>query len=255
MSQHEEQMPHAVLDQAEALSAEDLVAAVVREAQSRPSPRSGAGSETVSGTGTGSVCLTSSFQTEDMVVLHMLRRHLPQVAVVFLETGYHFAELIAYRDRMVREWNLNLVNALPATTLEQHEREFGLLHIVDPSRCCAIRKVEPLMRSLEPFSWWFTGLRRQQSPTRAGLKKIEDHRLPTGTSLKKVSVLADWDWERVESYAQKHGIPRLSLYDRGYRSIGCEPCTAIPEVGADPRSGRWGGKKQECGIHTFSEKA
>jgi phosphoadenosine phosphosulfate reductase len=225
------------LDEPEVLSAEELVAEVVRE----------------SGAGHG-VCLTSSFQTEDMVVLHMLREHLPLVPVIFLETGYHFPELIEYRDRMVREWGLNLVNALPKTTLEEHEREFGLLHIVEPTKCCAIRKVEPLMRSLEPFGWWFTGLRREQSPTRAGLKKIEAHRLPTGKMLKKVSVLADWDWARVEKYARANGIPRLALYDRGYTSIGCEPCTAIPEAGADARSGRWGGKKLECGIHTFSEK-
>jgi len=230
----------ALLDASETLSAEALVAAVVREAE-RDSSLS-------------SLCLTSSFQTEDMVVLHMLRQHLPRVPVIFLETGYHFPKLIAYRDRMVAEWDLNLVNALPKTTLEEHEREFGLLHIVEPTKCCAIRKVEPLMRSLEPFSWWFTGLRREQSPTRAGLRKVEDHRLPTGKSLKKVSVLADWGWDRVEGYALEHGIPRLGLYDRGYTSIGCEPCTAVPAAGADARSGRWGGKKLECGIHTFSEK-
>jgi phosphoadenosine phosphosulfate reductase len=228
------------LDEPEVLSAEELVAEVVQQAS-----KDG---------GSASVCLTSSFQTEDMVVLHMLRAKIPEVSVVFLETGYHFPELIEYRDRMVREWDLNLINALPKTTLEEHERQFGLLHIVEPTKCCAIRKVEPLMRSLEPFAWWFTGLRREQSPTRAGLKKVEDHRLPSGKVLKKVSVLADWDWARMEEYAREHRIPRLSLYDRGYTSIGCEPCTAIPEVGADARSGRWGGKKLECGIHTFSEK-
>lgn len=230
----------SVLEQPETMSAEEVVAEVVLQA----------GREL----GVESICLTSSFQTEDMVVLHMLRAHLPQVPVIFLETGYHFAELIAYRDRMVEEWGLNLVNALPKTTLEEHEREFGLLHIVEPTKCCAIRKVEPLMRSLEPYSWWFTGLRREQSPTRAGLKKIEDHRLPTGKMMKKVSVLADWGWGGVEAYARERGIPRLELYDRGYTSIGCEPCTAVPAAGADPRSGRWGGKKLECGIHTFSER-
>ncbi|WP_254059399.1 phosphoadenylyl-sulfate reductase [Granulicella sp. L46] len=230
----------ALLGVSETLSAEELVAKVVRDAERENA--------------LASVCLTSSFQTEDMVVLHMLREHLPWVPVIFLETGYHFPELIAYRDRMVVEWDLNLVNALPKTTLEEHEREFGLLHIVEPTKCCAIRKVEPLMRSLEPYSWWFTGLRREQSPTRVGLRKVEDHRLPTGKSLKKVSVLADWDWARVEGYAREHGIPRLELYDQGYTSIGCEPCTAVPAAGADPRSGRWGGTKLECGIHTFSEK-
>jgi phosphoadenosine phosphosulfate reductase len=227
----------ALMVDSEVMSAEELVAEVVRAS-------GGAG-----------VCLTSSFQTEDMVVLHMLREHLRDVPVIFLETGYHFGALVEYRDRMSQEWGLNLVNAMPKTTLAEHEREFGLLHIVEPTKCCAIRKVEPLMRSLEPYAWWFTGLRREQSPTRAGLKKVEDHKLPTGKMLKKVSVLADWDWARVEAYAAEHAIPRLALYDQGYTSIGCEPCTAIPEAGADARSGRWGGKKLECGIHTFSEKA
>lgn len=221
----------------EAVTAEDLVAQVVGAAE------------------IGSVCITSSFQTEDMVVLHMLKQHLPDVPVIFLETGYHFAEVIEYRDRMTKEWGLNLVNALPATTVKEFEGQFGKLHIVEPTACCQARKVEPLMRSLEPFGWWFTGLRREQSPTRAGLKKVEDHRLPTGRHLNKVSVLADWDWAKVTDYAQREGIPELSLYARGYTSIGCEPCTAIPQAGADARSGRWGGKKLECGIHTFSEKS
>ncbi len=220
----------------EALTAEVLIEQVVHEAAR------------------ATVCLTNSFQTEDMVVLHMLRQHLPNVPVIFLETGYHFKELIAYRDKMTAEWGLNLVNAIPLTTLAEHEAEFGLLHIVQPMECCRIRKVEPLMRSLEPFDWWFTGLRREQSPTRAGLRKVEDHKTPTGRQMKKVSVLADWTMAQVDEYAVAHGIPKLELYTRGYTSIGCEPCTAIPDAGADVRSGRWGGKKLECGIHTFSEK-
>jgi phosphoadenosine phosphosulfate reductase len=218
-------------------TAESLVAEILRASQSRH------------------ICLTSSFQTEDMVVLHLLRAHLPRVPVIFLETGYHFAALIEYRDRLARDWNLNLINALPLTTLAEHEAEFGLLHVINPTQCCQIRKVEPLTRSLEPYAWWFTGLRREQSPTRANLKKVEDHRLPTGKTIKKISILADWTWDRVEAYAHTHDIPRLALYDQGYTSIGCEPCTAKPVAGADPRSGRWGGKKLECGIHTFTEKS
>jgi phosphoadenosine phosphosulfate reductase len=221
----------------DAMTAEALMAQVLRDSAGK------------------NVCLTSSFQTEDMVVLHLLRQHLPNVPVIFLETGYHFKEVIAYRDRMTTEWGLNLINAMPLTTLEEHEAKFGLLHIVQPTQCCQIRKVEPLMRSLEPFDWWFTGLRREQSPTRAGLKKVEDHKLPTGRHLQKVSVLADWTWADVSKYAERHAIPELELYTRGYTSIGCEPCTAIPETGSDARSGRWGGKKLECGIHTFSEKS
>ena len=226
-----------VLSDPEPASAEALMAAVVEACGGRD------------------ICLTSSFQTEDMVVLHLLRVHLRDVPVIFLETGYHFPALLAYRDRLTADWGLNLINALPATTRAEHESTLGLLHIVQPTSCCQIRKVEPLMRSLEPYRWWCTGLRREQSPTRAGLRKIEDHKLPTGTTLKKVSVLADWTGAQVERYAEAHAIPRLSHYDQGFTSIGCEPCTAVPEAGADPRSGRWGGKKLECGIHTFSEKS
>ncbi|HEX5282516.1 MAG TPA: phosphoadenylyl-sulfate reductase [Bryocella sp.] len=211
--------------------------------------------EVVQASGGRDVCLTSSFQIDDMVVLHIVRQRLPDVPVIFLETGYHFAALLKYRDTLARQWKLNLVNAVPSTTIAQHEAQFGLLHVINPTYCCQIRKVEPLMRSLEPYSWWFTGLRREQSPTRANLQKIEDHRLPSGKQMKKISILADWTWDRVEAYAREHDIPRLSLYDEGYTSIGCEPCTARPAAGADPRSGRWGGRKLECGIHTFSERA
>jgi phosphoadenosine phosphosulfate reductase len=219
----------------EQLTAEQLAAEIVRVSAGRD------------------ICFTSSFQAEDMVVLHLLLQHLPDVPIIFLETGYHFAALLEYRNRLTQDWKLNLINALPLTTLGEHEAQFGLLHIINPTQCCQIRKVEPLMRSLEPFTWWFTGLRREQSPTRAHLKKVEDHRLPSGKHMKKISVLADWTWDRVEAYAREHDIPRLSLYDEGYTSIGCEPCTARPAAGADSRSGRWGGRKLECGIHTFSE--
>lgn len=211
--------------------------------------------QVVRASGGRDVCVTSSFQTEDMVVLHLLRQHLPDVPVIFLETGYHFNALLEYRDRLAHDWKLNLINAIPSTTIAQHEAQFGLLHVINPTYCCQIRKVEPLMRSLEPYAWWFTGLRREQSPTRANLKRIEDHRLRGGKQMKKISILADWTWDRVDAYAREHDIPRLSLYDEGYTSIGCEPCTARPTAGADPRSGRWGGRKLECGIHTFSERA
>jgi phosphoadenosine phosphosulfate reductase len=203
---------------------------------------------------TNSVCLTCSFQAEDMVVLDLLRASLPQVPVIFLETGYHFADTYQFRDRIAQEWRLNLVNALPRQTVKQQESELGVLYTNDPAKCCQLRKVEPLMASLEPFQIWFTGLRREQSPTRKNLKKIEHHRLPSGKILLKVSPLADWTWAQVWEYTGKHQLNYLPQYDRGYSSIGCEPCTAIPDDPANLRSGRWGGKKLECGIHTFSEK-
>jgi phosphoadenosine phosphosulfate reductase len=201
------------------------------------------------------VCLTSSFQAEDMAVAHLLRKRVPDVPVLFLETGYHFAATYEYRDRMTKEWSLNLVNVMPEHTVAEQESAFGILYVSEPTRCCQLRKVEPLMRSLEPFDVWFTGLRREQSPTRKNLKKVELHRLPTGKTLWKVSLLADWKWEQVWDYGNAHGIPHLPQYDDGYLSIGCEPCTALPADPNNPRSGRWGGTKLECGIHTFSERA
>jgi phosphoadenosine phosphosulfate reductase len=199
-------------------------------------------------------CLTCSFQAEDMIVLSLLRQRLPNVPVLFLETGYHFAGTYQFRDQIARDWELNLVNVAPQTTVQQQEAEFGILHQLDPAKCCQLRKVEPLMESLEPFELWFTGLRREQSPTRRSLKKIEHHKLPSGKTLLKISLLADWTWAQVWEFTGKHQLAYLPQYDRGYLSIGCEPCTAIPASGADARSGRWGGKKLECGIHTFSEK-
>ncbi len=201
------------------------------------------------------LCLTSSFQVEDMVVADVLRKRAPDVPVLFLDTGYHFAQTYEYRDRMTQQWSLNLVNVLPVATVEEQESAFGTLYRSEPTRCCQLRKVEPLMRALEPFDIWFTGLRREQSPTRKSLKKVELHRLPSGKTLWKVSLLADWNWEQVWQYVTANEIPSLPQYDEGYLSIGCQPCTALPSDPNNPRSGRWGGTKLECGIHTFSTQA
>jgi phosphoadenosine phosphosulfate reductase len=200
-------------------------------------------------------CLTSSFQAEDMAVLHLLRKRLPDVPVLFLDTGYHFSQTYEYRDRMAKEWALQLVNVLPKQTVPEQESAFGILYQSDPTRCCQLRKVEPLLGALEPFDVWFTGLRREQSPTRRNLKKLELHSLPTGKTLWKVSLLADWNWEQVWHYVNANGISHLPQYDDGYLSIGCQPCTALPVDPNNPRSGRWGGTKLECGIHTFSNRA
>jgi len=200
-------------------------------------------------------CLTSSFQAEDMAVLHLLRERIPDVPVLFLDTGYHFPQTYEYRDRLAKEWSLHLVNVLPAQTVPEQESAFGILYQTDPTRCCHLRKVEPLLGALQPFDVWFTGLRREQSPTRRNLKKVELHRLPSGKTLWKVSLLADWSWEQVWNYVNANGISHLPQYDEGYLSIGCQPCTTLPADPNNPRSGRWGGTKLECGIHTFSKRA
>ena len=201
------------------------------------------------------VCLTCSFQAEDIIVLDLLHERLPNIPVLFLETGYHFAETYEFRDKLAKEWHLNLVNVVPRKTVAQQENEFGILYREEPTKCCQLRKVEPLLEALEPFEIWFTGLRREQSPTRKNLKKVEQHRLPMGKTLLKVSPLADWTWGQVWEYTGGKGLSYLPQYDQGYLSIGCQPCTAIPDDPRNPRSGRWSGKKLECGIHTFSERS
>lgn len=200
-------------------------------------------------------CFTCSFQAEDMIVLQLLRDRLLRIPVLFLDTGYHFRETYEFRDRVAREWDLNLINLVAAKTIQEQEAEFGVLYRENPTNCCQLRKVEPLMRGLELYEIWFTGLRREQSPTRQNLKKAEIHRLPSGKDLLKVSPLADWTWKEVWEYTAANRLPYLPHYDRGYFSIGCEPCTTLPIDPQNPRSGRWSGKKLECGIHTFSERA
>jgi phosphoadenosine phosphosulfate reductase len=187
-------------------------------------------------------CITSSFQAEDVVVVHMLRTIAPDVPVLFLDTFHHFAETLAYRDELTARWKLNLVN------LRAAEPSVGLWQ-TSTTDCCAKHKVGPLFSALDAYDVWFTGLRREQSPSRAALEEVEDFRLPSGRHLSKVSPLARWTTREVWAYAKAHDIPLLSLYDAGYSSIGCEPCTSVPLDPLNPRSGRWAGQKLECGIH------
>ncbi len=197
----------------------------------------------------GEPVVTNSFQAEDMMLLHMVRQTLPEVPVVFLDTGYHFAEVMAYRDRMAAEWGLKLVSLEAEQTVAEQEAMFGILNQTEPSRCCGMRKVKPLFGALEAYGVWFTGLRREQAKSRAALSEVDDFKLPSGKIIRKISPLTEWSAKDVWTYAAEHEIPLLELYDRGYTSIGCEPCTSLPTDPNDPRSGRWGGQKQECGIH------
>jgi len=198
----------------------------------------------------GQVCVTSSFQVECVALVHMLIQERPEIPVLFLETGYHFAETLAYRDRIASEWNLNLINLAAQQSVQEQEAQFGILNQTAPDRCCHLRKVEPLFEGLSGYDVWFTALRREQSPTRANLKVAEPFKLPSGKVLNKVSPLADWTNRDVWAYLTRYSLPALPLYDQGYTSIGCQPCTQPPINLEDPRSGRWQGKdKLECGIH------
>jgi phosphoadenosine phosphosulfate reductase len=189
---------------------------------------------------TANACVTSSFQAECVVLVDILRQIRPDVPVLFLDTVHHFAEVYKYRDQMAEGWNL--------VTLRAEEPSPGLWRS-STDQCCARHKVGPLFAALEQFDVWFTALRREQSPSRANLQEIEEFRLPSGKLLRKISPLADWTSKDVWKYAKERNIPLLPLYEQGYTSIGCEPCTTRPLDPNDPRSGRWQGKKLECGIH------
>jgi phosphoadenosine phosphosulfate reductase len=192
-------------------------------------------------------CVTSSFQAECVVLVHMLREVRPDIPVLFLDTVHHFAQTLHYRDEIARRWQLNLV------TLRAETPAPGLWQD-DTKACCGRHKVEPLFRALQDYDVWFTGLRRDQSPSRANLQEIEPFALPTGKTLRKVSPLATWTTKDVWTYAKQHDIPLLPLYAEGYTSIGCQPCTSLPLDPSNDRSGRWAGQKLECGIHIQAVK-
>ena len=169
----------------------------------------------------GPVCFTCSFQAEDVAVLDLLRRRQPDIPVLFLETGYHFPETLAYRDKLASEWNLNLINLSAPMSVAEQESQFGILNQTDPTRCCNLRKVGPLWEGLRGYKTWFTGLRREQSPTRAKMHAAEVHVLPTGESLFKVSPGAAWKWNEVWAYLKINEIEALPLYESfGFRVVG-----------------------------------
>ena len=195
----------------------------------------------------GLPCVTSSFQAECVVLVHMLQQVQPGLPVLFLDTFHHFAETCVYRDEIAKRWNLNIVN------LRADDPQVGLWQ-QSTQACCGRHKVEPLFRALQDYDVWFTGLRREQSPSRANLQEVEPFALPTGKTLRKVSPLATWTTKDIWTYAKEHDIPLLPLYAQGYTSIGCEPCTSLPLDPSNDRSGRWGGQKLECGIHIQAVK-
>lgn len=188
-------------------------------------------------------CITSSFQAECVVLTHLLLERRPDVPVLFLDTFHHFSQTLAYRDEITEKWDLNLIN------LRAAEPKVGLWQADSTEACCARHKVQPLFSALEHYDVWFTALRRDQSPSRAHLREVEPFKLPTGTIIQRVSPLAAWTAKDVWAYAKQQEIPLLPLYEAGYTSIGCEPCTSLPDDPSNPRSGRWQGQKLECGIH------
>ncbi|MBV8632374.1 MAG: phosphoadenylyl-sulfate reductase [Silvibacterium sp.] len=199
--------------------------------------------------GRDEVCLTCSFQAEDVLLTKLAIELDPGLPILFLDTGYHFAQTYAYRDQIASEWQLNLVNLLPDKTVAEQESEYGLLYQTSPDLCCKLRKVEPLFKAVANYRVWLTGLRREQARSRTALEESALFTLPGGKQVLKLAPLAGWTTRDVWYACEHLVIPLLPLYARGYTSIGCEPCTSLPPDPNDPRSGRWAGRKVECGIH------
>jgi phosphoadenosine phosphosulfate reductase len=198
----------------------------------------------------GDVAVVSSFGAESAVLLHLVAEIDPNTPVLFLDTGKHFPETLAYRDLLVERLGLtNLIVLRPDPAVLAKRDESGLRWSYDPDGCCEIRKVEPLARALETFDASITGRKSFQSSTRANLPRFEMDKSDAQGRL-KINPLIDWSAEDIAAYFEAHDLPPHPLVAEGYPSIGCSPCTSRVAPGEDPRSGRWKGwDKTECGIH------
>jgi len=198
----------------------------------------------------GDIAVVSSFGAESSVLLHLVAQIDPATPVLFLDTGKHFPETLAYRDLLIERIGLkDLRNLTPDSAALAVKDESGLRWSYDPDGCCEIRKVQPLARAMLGFDASITGRKAFQSSTRAGLPRFEIDSSDAQGRL-KVNPLADWTSDMLAVYMEEHGLPAHPLVAEGYPSIGCSPCTSKVAQGEDPRSGRWRGwDKTECGIH------
>lgn len=194
----------------------------------------------------GRIAMVSSFGADSVALLHMLAQVAPEVPVLFLETGMHFSATLEYRRALSARLGLtNVVDVRPDPQEIAAQDAQGQRHRYDPDGCCALRKVRPLARALEPYAAWINGRRRDQTLSRRTLPVVE-----ADAERVKVNPLAGWDQATLEAYIDAHKLPRHPLVADGYRSIGCAVCTARPGPGEDSRAGRWRGfEKTECGIH------
>lgn len=184
----------------------------------------------------------------DTVLPHLIARHCPGVDVLFLETGYHFPETEGTKEAAKAMLDINVIDVMPKLTVAQQDEQHGKdLFRTNPTACCAMRKVEPLAESLQDYEVWFTGVRRDESPTRTDAPLVsfdETHKLV------KVNPMVRWSLDDLVEHSNSEGLPVNPLLSEGYLSIGCAPCTRKVAPGEDPRAGRWSGSdKIECGIH------
>ncbi len=198
------------------------------------------------------IVLSSSFQTQSLPLLHLVSRICPQIPVLFIDTGFHFPETLAFRDQVVSLLGLNLVIIRPAmdhaTLIERYGAD---LPRRDPDLCCRLNKVEPMQRALRDVDAWISGVRRDQTSWRRRLQVIGCH----GRDILRIHPMLDWTHEAIEAYRQRYHLPPHPLHKMGYLSIGCQPCTRPIFTPARPRSGRWDGRREECGLHLPWEAA
>jgi len=200
----------------------------------------------------------TSFQGAGLVMIHLARESGLPLPVFTLDTGLLFPETLALKQRLEDFYGVRIESLEPDLTVDQQADINGPeLWKKNPDLCCTIRKVLPLRDKLYDLDCWITGLRRQQSDTRAGIGIIELYAFDetSGRDIVKLNPMANWSRDAVWAYIRQQGIPYNPLHDQGYRSIGCQPCTGQSSNGANERAGRWTGfNKVECGIHTFMPK-
>jgi phosphoadenosine phosphosulfate reductase len=199
------------------------------------------------------IAIASAFQTEGTVVIHMATRIRPDVPILFLETGFQFAETLAFKQQLTERLGLNVRDLVGGYPNDRQEAEFGArLFESNPELCCEINKVKPMFEALRALDAWITSVRRDSSPTRATTPIVERYDLEAGNPIVKVNPMANWTKPQVWRYLKEHDLPHNPLYDLGYSSIGCAPCTRLRFAGEPERAGRWAGiAKWECGIHVI----
>lgn len=202
-------------------------------------------------TAIGEVAVVSSFGAESVVLLHMISRVAPNTPVIFLDTEMLFPETLTYQREVAEQLGLQDIRLVTPDRETLMTRDMdGLLHRSNPDACCAIRKTEPLEKTLEGFGGWITGRKRIQNGARASMPLFEK----VGRKV-RINPLATWGYNEIRVYFDTHALPPHPLVSQGYSSIGCLPCTTKTKPGEDPRAGRWRGKeKTECGIHFVDGK-
>lgn len=194
------------------------------------------------------IVLSSSFQTQSVPLLHMASLIRRDILIFFLDTGYHFWETLMFREQLASHWHLNILDLYRDTRWDEFACErTRSLPGEDPNLCCYIHKVAPMQKALQDMQAWISGIRRDQTSVRAHAKILELQ----DDGLLKINPLLNWTQADIKKYSDQHRLPAHPLLQRGYRSIGCSPCTVAIGVNDDERAGRWAGReKTECGLHT-----